>query len=298
MNYIPPESLPSSELVRIAMTPYADEIVAMSEDDIRTFPIRERFKAIAKIKDRVINLSPAPKNDPRRPVNEEQFADEVSALVKISETMRHSRAYMEWLDLCRDYLTVRLYEHSMYMSFLKKWDKADVTTRRGVHKIQERLHTDAANETFKSIFENARLEFKPSPRRKDPIPARRTIREGSFRGLMESRDPKRRITLNTHSDSSFSDAPKSLGYGYHEKKHDLGFQLGWLISEGHGDELDEQFHDGNLWFALKKEKAVIPGRIRSAYRAQFHEVVAFAEGDKWTEITRQMMKLGFVPPTI
>jgi hypothetical protein len=285
------------ELVQISRTSHSDEIVTMSDDDISTFPLRARFRTIANIRDRVINLSPAPKYDPQRPVDEDRFPNEIAALIKISETMRHSRAYKQWLDLCRTYLTIKLYENNMYMGFLKKWDRADVVTKQGVHKIRERLHTEAANETFKPIFTNARVTFFTKPKRKDPIPERRTVRNGQFFGNIETRDPKRRVDLNMHIDSTFSNVAKSSGTGHHEKVHDLGFQLGWLYSEGRGEELENQIHDGMLWYALKKEQATISPRIRSAYRAQFHEVVAFSEGDKMAEITRQMLRPNFIPPT-
>ena len=44
-----------------------------------------------------------------------------------------------------------------------------------------------------------------------------------------------------------------------------------------------------LWYHLKKEQANIPSRIRSAYRAQFHEIVAFEEGDKMASIVQKML---------
>jgi len=54
-------------------------------------------------------------------------------------------------------------------------------------------------------------------------------------------------------------------------------------------------NDAALWFHLKKENAIISSRLNKPYQLQFHEVVAFAEGNKMAEMVDKMLQPIFNP---
>ena len=287
------DAAPNSDLVELALAGKFQDVADLSASDVNQFSEEQRFRAIHHIQDVVLTRSPAPKDDPSKPVCEERFAAEIAAMVRLSETMRHTSVYKSWLEACRAMLVYNLYHDATYMRFAKKWDKGDVSLRKGTHRARERLHTRAANKTFLPIFKSTKFDWFSLPRREDPIPARRIVLNGSSKSNIKT--GTRRIELNTHPDSSFSDLIESNATGHHEKVHDLGFQLGYHYACGDVEALGGQAYDAMLWYYLKKEKAVISPRIRRPYKAQFHEVVAFSEGNKMKAIVRDLLKPGFEP---
>lgn len=60
-------------------------------------------------------------------------------------------------------------------------------------------------------------------------------------------------------------------------------QLAWILRNGGKHKLGDLYNDAAMTRGLYMERAVIPSGIRGAYMAQFHEVVARAEGQKFSE---------------
>lgn len=276
-------------LIDYAESPHYAEIANFDLEDIERFNIRARFFSISRIVDQLNRDCPAPQNDPNAPVDRNIFRNELMALVRISETMRHTNAYYEWIDRCNNYLAVRLESEKRYVTRQKNWNNIKEDEKIFSLRLRHTAHNNAANQTINADikFPNSPLKTFNTPRREDRNPKKRTIIHGESRGRIS---PSFRSSsyINTNEASSFQCAVKANKTGHHEINHDFQLYFAFLYRTGDSLDLKEYAHDAELIYYHHTQRATIPSRMRVPYRTQFHEKSAYYAEDQMESFYRKI----------
>jgi len=221
-----------SEIIELSLRPNADEIATMSLDDIREFSIRDKFQAIHNVQKRVLEANKAPVNDPFKPIPEDGLADEIRVLCRISETMRYTSTYVEWLNLTRQYLFARLCIDTKYQNYINRWDNLPSSSKKHALRLREKHHAAAAKQTSRTNITSTNIKFLDDDideEKAQEIACRiYGLSYGSIGGSKSSRE----IHISTHPKSSIQSAPRAMKTGHHEKTHDIGLQQGGMYAHG------------------------------------------------------------------
>ncbi len=273
-------------------TIYTYEEVTLS--DLQDISISLRFSAISKLQDSILKRDKAPTNDPYRPVDESKFQDEIRLMTMLAQSIRHTEAYCDFMDACSEYLFARLLEAKKFTKFVKAWDRITLSDHKHTVRLREKYHSVAAKKISRSPIVNTDVKFMDDPS-VDPSVALRPCRVYGFSyGTIGGSKDQRKIEVSAHPHGPLTTADKAMKTGHHEKVHDIGLQQGGLFVRGDSYALGDLYEDAELWAHLKQQKAIISNRIKQPYREQFHEVLAFKQGDKMQNFIREEI-LGLPP---
>lgn len=275
------------------------EIAVASPEDIERWAIQERFNAIAQLKRRILMLHKTIAAEGQHYVNEESplLEVELEAINLLAKSLRHSQAYLSLLDNSRKGTLELIKQDNFLIRQLKKWSLGlDTWKREWSENILRRIHRHQVTATRHAL--QTQTTITKTPINKTPIhffeqPYRhgrkkgrsfQRVKGGSFHGKLGFAET-RKIKINLHSDTNWKTDPiKIASIVHHETIHDQGFQLANAFHlAGKLTAMEPLTSDAQLWVGLKTELASISSRIYSAYRAQFHEVVAFEQQRQFRE---------------
>lgn len=266
-------------------TIYAYEEITPS--DLQDIPISLRFSGISKLQDSILKRDKAPINDPYQPVDESKFRDEIRLMTMLAQSIRHTDAYCDFMNACSEYLFTRLLEAKKFIKFIKTWDEIALSDQKHTVRLREKYHNVAAGKTSRSSIANTDVKFMDDPS-VDPSVASRPCRVYGFSyGTIGGGKDQRKIEVSAHPLGPLTTADKAMKTGHHEKVHDIGLQQGGLYVREDYYALGDLHEDAELWVHLKQQRAIISNRIKRPYREQFHEVLAFEQGDKMQRFIRE-----------
>lgn len=282
------------------------------ENSLKTALLRERFEAVALLRDSILLRCPASKAKPNKPVPEDKFRDEIALMVKISQTMRHSEAYNQWLNLTREHLVCMIHKNARLLEKLRVWEEMEPTIyeygngtpnsqnafyaeRESTQVEIERLHKRAASMTSDFEFSSTALSYYSEEGYRAPS-GLIYISMGYLQGNLGESQKKTLIRLNTHDNALFDHMAEAQDTEHHEIVHDLGFQLARMYMRGEIAPDHPFYKDAEMSFLHETAKAIIPARIRSGYLAQFDEVVAFEQGKNFGYDVLSLTDSEFIPP--
>ncbi|HOO81265.1 MAG TPA: hypothetical protein PK513_02040 [Alphaproteobacteria bacterium] len=263
----------------------------MSKKALSERPLSQRFSDIATLVRGVRNNVPEFSEDSGFAVDpwdkHKNVRPHVEAMLHISETIRHSQTYLDFLENSRD-LTLRsiqddrgLLESIVHYPVSCENDQKAVI--QAVNLYQAAASCEASDfdfgETNIVFFEEAKRYYKQS----------NAIRILNGSSACNLKTGSRKIKINTHDDAGFRNPLKALSIVFHEGVHDQIFQLAFACYTKKGN-LGNLAGDAKLYATFKEQGATIPFGIRLAYLEQFYEIVAHDQQDKFARDLNNLLK--------
>lgn len=273
----------------------AQNTLRTRKNDLRAQTLSQRFSDIATLVKGIKENVPDLRNDGGFAIDpwetHTNVRGHVQALIKISETIRHTRPYLEFLENSRDLTLQSIADDANLLEAIMHYPAATESEQESVVSDVHEYHTIASSEVSNFPFQETNLDFfSKSKRHYEHIGQSRILHGTSNCNLQTG---SRKIRINKHRDSKFSTSLKPLGVVFHEGVHDQIFQMAYAYANGCIDDLGQLADDAEIYATFKKEKATIPTGIRIAYLEQFHEIVAFEQEKKFMDGLNAIMCDGY-----
>lgn len=197
------------------------------------------------------------------------------ALYKLSRSIRHSPRYIEFLenslDMTLEYITCdpELLNNISAFNVLSDRDRERVINEVG-HQQGLAFGDQCQLDIGLLVTDTKFFQQAQGPR-------------GYYQ--FDQQKPDRGVNVNM-----LTDANAKYGYMHplsnriHEGVHQIGWQLAHHFKAAGKEKLGDLAYDAELYATLEAANAIIPGGVYglyAAYRAQFHEVVAFDQQDRF-----------------
>jgi len=264
------------------------DIAVSSSEELQGYGLTDRFSAITNLKAQTLNIHKHSANSASYYVDEQAIDIDirVEALLALSRSIRHTSSYLTLINKSRQKTIDLIARDHNLVKNLKRWAANDeVLDEPSIKKVLKRIQkhqttaTNAFIRDFCSVTVHASdLVYVNEPGRWLIVSGKgriKRITSGSFHGELSSSSLKnRKIKINTNTETGWNNDPvRVCGVEHHEIIHDQGFQLAENYNPS-DFRLGELNDDAQLWVELKLQKATVPSRILSVYKAQFHEVIA------------------------
>ncbi|MCB9982423.1 MAG: hypothetical protein H6861_01940 [Rhodospirillales bacterium] len=278
----------------MASKDFIQSIKSMSKKTLSRQPLSQRFSDIATLVRGVRNNVPEFLEDSGFAVDpwdkHKNVRPHVEAMLHISETIRHSQTYLDFLENSRD-LTLRSIQDDRGLlesiaHYLVSCENDQKAVIQAVNLYQAAASCEASDfdfgETSIVFFEEAKRYYKQS----NAI----CILNGS--SVCNLKTGSRKIKINTHDDTGFRTSLNALGIVFHEGVHDQIFQLAFAChtKDKSLGSLGSLAEDAELYAIFKEKAATIPSGIRLAYLEQFHEIVAHDQQSKFMSALNSLLK--------
>ncbi|MEZ5815007.1 MAG: hypothetical protein R3E13_09885 [Alphaproteobacteria bacterium] len=247
-------------------------------------PLSRRFSNIAALVFEVERHIPELREDDRYAIDtlskHKNVRPHVEAMIKISETIRHTPSYLEFLEKSRKILLQAIADDKSLFESLLHYPISARSDKEAVIKAVGKYHAVASGESTQFDFKEPPIVFAEEAGRYYEHAQTHRIIHGSSSLNIQTGEGK--ITINTHEECGFENSFNAIGTVFHEGVHDQIGQLAYAQHSGNGLPPPENLtYDAELFATYKRCGAKIPSGIYSAYREQFHEIVAFEQQEKF-----------------
>ena len=276
----------------MASKAFIRSIKSMSKKALSEKPLSQRFSDIATLVRGVKCHIPELSEDSGFAVDpwdkHRNIRPHIEAMLHISNTIRHSQTYMDFLENSRDLTLRSIQDDRDLLENIEHYPVSCENDRKAVIQAVNLYQAGASCEasgffdfedTNIVFFEEAKRHYKQS----------NAIRLLNGSSVCNLKTGSRKIKINTHEDAGFHNPLKALSLVFHEGVHDQAFQLAFACHTKKGN-LGSLAEDAKLYATFKEQAATIPSGIRLAYLGQFHEIAAHDQQDKFTRDLNTLLK--------
>lgn len=287
----------------------AEWIAGLTDAQLESTSLKNRFQCLAGIQTLILDQVPTDNNDNPAPIDETAFVDEIKLIMRISESLRHTESYMGFWNLVRISTVARLMQNERYLQSLDQWVQPEKIANQSLlevdpslcreiaknldgvdiidQEISEALNDTAQNQNIGIEFRKSRTHFFYQPKTKYRDALRNkdsfTTLYGCFSDDIFNPLAYGVMGVNVHPDADFGNPFEVGDTVFHEKVHGGGSQIARAVLSGAINKAHPFYHDGLLEIEMRRHQAYISSRILTANSAQFHERLAYFQGNEFGE---------------
>jgi hypothetical protein len=300
------QTIPDQEVTKALGYLSAEWASSLKDEELSETSLKNRFQCIAAIQAGILDGLPEDDSDVPIPIDENDFLDEIKLIIRISNSLQHSEAYIQFWNLVRVYSVAKLMQNGQYLNYIDNWvdpakidsaflevgpnlcyqiarnlDAVDLMNR----EISDTLSAVSEAQGLDISFRRARTQYYYRPSRQywntTENQSAVIVSCGFFSNDLFDQFSPAIIGVNVHPDANFSNPFEVSDTLLHEIVHSGGSQIAQTVLSKTINEAHPFYYDGLLELERERYKATISARILNGYLNQFHEKLAFFQGNEF-----------------
>jgi len=256
--------------------------------EIANMPFDDRYDLIHHIQEGILARAPAtPPKRPYQPIDESAFKPQMRAIERVSDTLRLSDRYKDFvIDVSRS-AALELAENTSEISKLLKWQEYDDITK-SIHTVnfmhslmghfQSALRSKGASEDFISAVKPVGMKFPVIPPSISEDASVLTFIGGRANFDIKQLPDQYHVDINRSPEAMLDTPGNATEVIAHEYAHIIEATFAFMHAH-HAPFIPPQFQrDAALLEAMHRKGGYISSRLHSEYEKQANELVAFEAG--------------------